>query len=121
MRYDEVASGSINHALRFTIGRVQKAWVHPATHYGTTTDTSYLPYGAKLRLKTSFDTSGYHGETLVILRALKKYGMIVADQGTSWYITGASDARWDDDDLNQLKTVPGSAFEVVELGTLHRP
>lgn len=120
-RYDEVASGSINHALRFTIGRVQKAWVHPATHYGATTDTSYLPYGAKLRLKASFDTSGYHGQALVILQALKKYGMIVADQGTSWFITGTSDARWDDTDLDQLKTVPGSAFEVVQLGTIYRP
>ena len=96
VRYDEVASGAINHALRFTIGTVQKAWVHPATHYGTSTNPAYLPYGAKLRLKASFDVSAYHGQARVILDALKKYGMIVADQGTSWYITGASDARWDD-------------------------
>ncbi len=120
-RYDEVQSGTIRHALRFTVGRVQRAWVHPATHYGTTTDPTRIPYGAKLRLKASFDTSQYHGEARVILDALKRYGMIVADQGSSWFITGASDPRWDDNDLNQLKTVPGTAFEVVQLGQIYHP
>jgi hypothetical protein len=119
VRYDEVQAGAINHAVRFTVGTVRKAWVDPATHYGTSTDPLRIPYGAKLRLKASYDISGYDGQARVILNALKKYGMIVADQGTSWYITGAADARWDDDDLNQLKSVPGSAFEVVQLGTIH--
>ena len=77
--------------------------------------------GLRLRLKASFDLSPYHGEALVILTALKKYGMIVADNGSSWFITGAADTRWNDDDLNQLKVVPGSAFEVVDTGeALHR-
>jgi len=120
-RYDEVQAGAINHALRFTVGTVQRAWVHPATHYGTSSDVNRPPYGARLRLKASFDTSAYHGHARVILEALKKYGMIVADQGTSWFITGAPDPRWDDADLDQLKTVPGSAFEVVQLGPIYRP
>src|SRR5438552_18012112 len=116
VRYDEVQAGAINHALRFTVGTVQRAWVHPATHYGPTTETARPPYGTRLRLKASFDVSAYHGESRVVLEALKRYGMIVADQGSSWFITGAADARWDDTDLNQLKTVPGTAFEVVQLG-----
>ena len=118
VRYDEVAAGQIDHAVRFTVNTVRKAWVHPATHYGTSTSTTRIPYGAKLRLKASYDTSAFHGEALVILTALKKYGMIVADQGTSWYITGDGDPRWDDNDLNQLKSVPGSMFEVVQLGQI---
>ena len=72
--------------------------------------------GLRLRLKANFDLTPYHGDALVILTALKKYGMIVADNGSNWYISGASDTRWDDDDLDQLKVVPGSAFEVVDTG-----
>ena len=72
--------------------------------------------GLRLRLKASFDVSGYHGQARVVLDALKKYGMIVADNGSNWFISGAADTRWDDTDLNQLKTVPGSAFEVVDTG-----
>ena len=93
--------------------------MHPATHYGTSTSTARIPYGAKLRLKASYDISGFHGEARVILTALKRYGMIVADQGSSWYITGDADPRWDDNDLNQLKGVPGSMFEVVQLGQIY--
>ena len=77
--------------------------------------------GLRLRLKASFDVSGYTGQARVVLDALKKYGMIVADNGSNWFITGAADTRWNDDDLNQLKTVPGSAFEVVNTGeALHK-
>ena len=77
--------------------------------------------GLRLRLKASFDLSGYTGQSRVVLNALKKYGMIVADNGSNWFITGAADTRWNDDDLNQLKTVPGSAFEVVNTGeSLHK-
>ena len=76
--------------------------------------------GARLRLKKSYDISHFTGQTRVILEALKKYGMIVADNGTSWFISGATDSRWIDDDLNQLKTVPGTAFEVVKTGDIHR-
>ena len=75
--------------------------------------------GLRLRLKADFDTSGYTGHAKVILEALKKYGMILADNGSDWYVTGAADPRWDDDDLGQLKSVPGSAFEVVYTGELH--
>jgi hypothetical protein len=117
VRYDEVARGSINHALRFTVARTQRAFVLPATHYASSsTDATRPPMGLRFRLKASYDLSRFHGQSLVILRALKKYGMIVADNGSNWFISGATDSRWNDDDLNQMKTVPGSAFEVVDTG-----
>ena len=121
VRYDEVASGHIDHALRFTVSQTQRAYLHPATHWASSsTDPDRPPMGLRFRLKESFDVAGYHGQARVVLDALQKYGMIVADNGSNWYITGAADPRWDDDDLNQLKKVPGSAFEVVETGeTLH--
>jgi hypothetical protein len=121
VRYDEVTAGEILHAVRFTVWRAQRAWVHPATHYGTTTDVNYPPMGTRLRLKATYDISGFTGEAQVVLVALKRYGMMVADAGTSWYITGSTDPRWDDTDLDQLKSVPGSAFEVVQLGTIYTP
>jgi len=121
VRYDEVSAGEIRHAVRFTVRRTQRAWVHPATHYGTSSSVNDPPMGTRLRLKAGYDISTYTGEARVVLNALKQYGMFVADTGTSWYITGATDPRWDDDDLNQLKRVPGSAFEVVQLGTIHYP
>ncbi len=74
--------------------------------------------GLRLRLKASYNISGFTGESRVVLEALRKYGMIVADNGSSWYVTGAADPRWDDEDLNQLKNVPGSAFEVVDTGPI---
>ncbi len=118
-RYDEVASGAIHHALRFTVKRTQRGYIHPATHFASSyTDPNYPPMGLRLRLKASFDTSSYYGQARVILEALKRYGMIVADNGTSWYITGAPDPRWDDEDLDQLKTVPGAAFEAVYTGEI---
>jgi hypothetical protein len=121
-RYDEVTAGEIRHALRFTVGTTQRGYIHPATHQaGATDDASYPPMGLRLRLKASYNISGFTGESRVILEALKKYGMIVADNGTSWYISGATDARWNDDDLDQLKGVPGSAFEVVQTGQVVRP
>ncbi len=122
VRYDEVASGSIRHAVRFTVWRTQRAYIHPATHYASSyTDPNLPPMGLRLRLKASYDISGFTGQARVILEALKKYGMIVADNGSSWYITGATDPHWDDDDLDQLKTVPGSAFEVVYTGPIIKP
>jgi hypothetical protein len=122
VRYDEVASGHIDHALRFTVSKTQRAYLHPATHWASSsTDASLPPMGLRLRLKASFDVSGYTGEARIVLNALKKYGMIVADNGSNWFISGAVDTRWNDDDLNQLKTVPGSAFEVVNTGeSLHK-
>jgi hypothetical protein len=122
VRYDEVASGHIDHALRFTVSRTQRAYLHPATHWASSsTDASLPPMGLRLRLKASFDVSGYTGQARVVLNALKKYGMIVADNGSNWFITGAADTRWNDVELDQLKVVPGSAFEVVDTGeALHR-
>jgi hypothetical protein len=116
-RYDEVAAGAIDHALRFTVSDSQRGYIHPATHEASDSDDPNLPpMGLRLRLKAGYDLSGFHGQALVILTALKRYGMFVADNGTSWYITGSADRRWDDDDLDQLKTVPGSAFEAVDTG-----
>jgi hypothetical protein len=121
-RYDEVAAGEIRHALRFTVQRSQRAYIHPATHYASSlTDPNLPPMGLRLRLKASFDTSSFTGQARVILEALKRYGMIVADNGSSWYISGASDPRWDDEDLNQLKRVPGSAFETIKVDRIYRP
>jgi hypothetical protein len=119
VRYDEVAAGVINHALRFTVEETQRGFVLPATHYASSsTDPNRPPMGLRFRLKANFDLSPFHGQSLVILRALKKYGMIVADNGSNWFISGATDSRWDDDDLNQMKTIPGSAFEAVETGAV---
>lgn len=118
-RYDEVRSGRIEHALRFTVSRTQRAYIHPATHFASSiTDPAAPPMGLRLRLRADFDISGYRGDARVILEALRDYGMIVADNGSNWYISGSTDSRWDDDDLNQLKTVPGSAFEVVDTGPI---
>lgn len=121
VRYDEVHAGVINHALRFTVAETQKGYILPATHSASdSTDTTLPAMGMRFRLNANYDLSRFHGQSLVILRALKQYGMIVADNGSSWYVTGAADPRWNDDDLNQLKTVPGSAFQAVNTGPIHR-
>jgi hypothetical protein len=118
-RYPEVRAGRIDHALRVTVARTQRGYIHPATHLASSsTDPSLPPMGLRLRLKAGFDLAPYHGQALVILRALKRYGLIVADNGSSWYITGAPDPRWSDVDLDQLKSVPGSAFEAVSSGPI---
>jgi hypothetical protein len=119
-RYDEVVTaGQINHALRFTVQHSQRGYIHPATHFASSSsDPNLPPMGLRLRLKSGYDISGFHGASLVILLALRKYGMIVADNGSNWFISGATDSRWNDDDLNQLKSVPGSAFEAVQTGPI---
>lgn len=117
VRYDEVEAGAINHALRFTASQTQRAYIYPATHFASDSDDPALPpMGLRLRLSADYDLSDFNGQALVVLEALQTYGMILADNGTSWFITGASDPRWDDDDLSQLKSVPGAAFEVVATG-----
>ena len=122
VRYSEVESGEIRHALRFTARNTQKAFIRPATHYASRfTDPNLPPMGLRLRLKANFNTSNYTGQARVILKALKKYGLIVADNGSNWYITGAQDSRWNNENLDQLKNVPGSAFEVVSSGRLVLP
>jgi hypothetical protein len=121
VRYPEVKAGRIDHALRVTVERTQRGYIHPATHFASSSsDPSLPPMGLRLRLKAGFSLAGYRGEALVVLRALKRYGLIVADNGSSWYITGAPDPRWNNEDLDQLKHVPGSAFEAVRSGQILR-
>jgi hypothetical protein len=119
VRYYEVQEGAINHALRFTVHQTQKGFIHPATHYASTsTDPNDPPMGLRVRLKASYDISHFTGESKVVLVALKKYGMFIADNGSDWFITGETNTNWNDTDLDQLKTVPASAFEVVQTGPI---
>jgi hypothetical protein len=113
-RYDEVRRGVIDHALRFTVQRTRRAYVFPARHFASnSTDPSLPPMGLRLRLKASFDVGGYPRQARIMLAALKRYGMLVADNGSSWYITGAPDPHWSNDQLHTLGRVKGSDFEVV--------
>ncbi len=117
VRYDEVSRGSIDHALRFTVVHSRHAYVAPARHFASSsTNVNYPPMGMRVRLKASFDISTYPASAQVILKALKKYGMFVADNGSNWYLSGVADARWNDDDMNTLKTIRGSNFEIVKMG-----
>ena len=120
VRYDEVMEkGAINHALRFTVKNTRNAFVHPATHAASSNnDVNLPPMGMRVRLKANFDISTFAPHIQVILKALKKYGMFLADNGSNWYISGAHDARWDDDELGEIKTIKGSNFEVVKMGTI---
>jgi hypothetical protein len=119
VRYPEVAAGAIDHALRVTVPQSQKGYIHPATHFASSSsDASLPPMGLRLRLSASYSLAGFHGESLIVLEALKRYGLIVADNGSPWYITGAPDPRWNDADLEQIKQVPGSAFEAVDSGPI---
>lgn len=120
VKYDEVASGAMRHAIRFTASRTQRGYIHPATHQAGVSGTSYPPMGLRVRLKSGFDMSGYDGHARVILETMRTYGMILADNGSDWFFTGETDSRWNDDDLNQLKSVPGSAFEAVYTGPIIR-
>jgi len=118
-RYQEVAEGAIEHALRVTVPRTQRGYIHPATHFASTsTDAALPPMGLRLRLKAGYEISGFSGQALVILQALKRYGLIVADNGSPWYITGAPSPGWNEASINTLKQVPGSAFEAVETGPI---
>ncbi len=115
-------AGAIRHALRFTVSRTQRAYVHPATHFASSdTNPDLPPMGLRVRMKASFPTAEYSREVQVILEALKRYGMFVADNGSSWFISGAADRRWNDEALEDLQKVPDSAFEVVRSGPLHKP
>jgi hypothetical protein len=119
VRYDEVMAGEIRHAIRFTIQRSQQGYIHPATHAAGTSSTTLPPMGLRMRLKASFDTSSFSGPTLVILTAMKKYGIILADNGSNWYISGECNEGWSaymDDLVSNLKKVHGSDFEAVNTG-----
>ena len=119
VRYDEVAAGKIQHAFRFTLPKTRAAFTPPATHWaGNTSDSSAPPMGMRLRLKSSYNISGFSTQMQVILTAMKKYGLILADNGSSLYVTGVSDSRWGSD-LDSLKTVPASAFEVVQMNPIY--
>lgn len=120
VRYEEVAAGYIGHALRFTVPDTSPDWVWPARHQASDSgDSSLPPMGQRFRLKSGFDTAGFAAPVRVILEALKEYGMMVADNGGPWYISGAPDSRWNDDVLvNQLRQVPGGAFEAVDVSSL---
>ena len=114
VRYEEVAAGAVNHAIRITFAETREAYIRPATHCaGSTNDADVVAMGTRLRMKASFDISGITGQARPIAEAMKKYGFVVADNGSDWFFSGSSDSRFDDDNLNQLKEIPGSAFEVV--------
>lgn len=117
VRYDEVVElGEIRHALRFTASRTRRAYVPPARHFASTdADPGLPPMGMRVRLAADFDITGYAPAAQVILVALKRYGMILADNGSDWYVSGAPDPRWDDAVLNTLKTLRGRDFEVVRM------
>src|SRR5664280_1455958 len=119
VRYDEVAAGRIDHALRFTVESTRRAFIYPARHFASDqTDPNLPPMGLRVRLRADFNTSGYPRQVRVILTALKHYGMIVADNGSSWYISGAPDRRWNDDTLHSIGGVTGTDFEVVDTSKL---
>ncbi len=114
VRYDEAASGHIDHAIRVTFDSTRNAWVHPASHCAGDTASPNAPaMGTRLRLKSGYGLARFSGVAKTIAEAMKHYGMIVADNGSNWYFSGTSDRRWDDENLDQLKGIPGGAFQVV--------
>lgn len=119
VRYEEVASGEINHAIRFTARQTRGEYIWPARHKASNlTSFQYPPMGQRFRLRANFDISSFSSQVQVILRALKKYGIILADNGGNWFITGVHDERWDNDILAELKKVKGSDFEAVDVSSL---
>jgi hypothetical protein len=122
VRYDEVQRGHIDHAIRVTLESTRDAWIHPASHCaGDSGDPDAPPMGLRLRLRSGYDISGMTGAAHVIAVAMKQYGFFVADNGSNWFFSGTSDRRWPDNNLNQLKQIPGSAFEVVRTeAAIHR-
>jgi hypothetical protein len=120
-RYDEVKRGRIDHALRFTVSQTRRAYVWPARHFASSaTSPSLPPMGLRLRLKKSYRISSFPRQARIVLLALKEYGMLVADNGSDWYISGAPDPRWSNEQLHTLHRVPGAAFEVVDTSRLRR-
>lgn len=119
VRYDEVQAGEIRHALRFTVPKTRKAHVWPARHDAShETGADFPPMGIRLRLRADFDVSSYSPANQVILKALKRYGMFLADNGSAFFLSGVPDRRWDDDDLHRLGGVKGTDFEVVDESAL---
>jgi hypothetical protein len=119
IRYDEIQRGYIDHAIRFTAPRTQAGFIHPATHFASSSnDPNLPPMGLRLRLRASFPVKGFPRIARIILKAMKTYGLILADNGSPWFFQGATDPRWNDNALDSLKSVPGGAFEVVETGPI---
>jgi hypothetical protein len=119
VRWSDVASGRIDHALRFTVERTRRAYLYPARHFASDlTDPNLPPMGLRLRLRADYPIAGFPRQARIVLQALKTYGMIVADNGSSWYISGEPNSHWSNDDLHTLGRVPGSAFQVVDTSTL---
>ena len=122
VRYDEVAAGEINHALRFTVSRTRRHYIYPARHFASSWTSRNLPaMGQRFRLKKSYEIKGFPRQARIVLRALKRYGMIVADNGSDWFISGSPHDRWDNDQLRALKSVKGRHFVVVDTSKLARP
>jgi hypothetical protein len=118
-RHDEVAAGSIDHALRFTVRRSRRAYIYPARHFASPyTSRTLPPMGLRVRLRLNYPTTSFPPQARLVLRALKRYGMIVADNGSSWYVSGAPDPDWDNDDLHALGRIKGSDFRVVDTSSL---
>tara|TARA_R110002072_G_scaffold302710_2_gene487790 strand:+ start:403986 stop:404762 length:777 start_codon:yes stop_codon:yes gene_type:complete len=121
VRYDEVMKGEIRHALRFTVERTQRAYIHPARHFASRhTDPTLPPMGLRMRLRADYDISNFPPSAKVVLTALKKYGMLLADNGSNWFISGVPDSRWQNDELATLKRVNGRDFECVDTGPLKK-
>jgi hypothetical protein len=121
-RYDEVKRGRIDHALRFTAERTRRAFVYPARHFASElTDPDLPAMGQRLRLKRGYRIARFPRQARIVLRALKRYGMILADNGSPWFLSGAPHRGWSNDQLHTLRRVPGSAFEVVDTSRLPRP
>ena len=119
VRYDEVAAGAIEHALRFTAPQTRRDYVWPARHYASSlTGSQYPPMGQRFRLRADVDLTGFSPQVRVILRALQEYGMMLADNGSAWFLSGVPDERWDNDELRELRDVEGADFEAVDVSSL---
>ncbi len=119
VRYDEVAAGEIHHAIRFTAPQTQRAYIWPARHYASSlTDPDYPPMGLRVRLRADVDISGFSPQAQVVAQAMKTYGMILADNGSAWYVSGVPDDRWDNDALRDLAQLTGADFEAVDVSGL---
>ena len=119
VRYEEVVEQKIiRHAIRFTANQTSNGYVFPARHFAGTNNPSLPPMGMRVRLKADYDISLFPANVQVLLVAMKKYGMILADNGVSWQISGAPNPKWNDQELHEIRKVPGSAFEVVQMGPI---
>ncbi len=119
LRYEEVSAGNIDHAIRFTAALTARRYLWPARHQaGDSNSQDVPPMGARFRLKRHFPITGYRADTQAVLRAMKRYGLVLADNGSNWFFQGTADPRWRNDMLDELKSIPASAFEAVDTSSL---